>query len=249
MSGNPSRKSPDARRLNAVRGAASAPSAIDEGAALLHHLLALEAAPSARGRYAAYVDGLEALARTVRASPQSPVLGALHGLLMTSLTRFLAGPESAERAGFVTEKALDPQEVARWFDVLARDARARAAESVEPDDMRLNMLSFVAVRIIWRYQDAQRARRRASAPAPNGVAPCTTPAPAARLIARLTIERLLQGATARERQVLELLYEEHTPTEIARMTGISRREVGRCLERLRSRLMNAGGDRLVRRAK
>lgn len=203
-------------------------------------LIALERTPGKPGRAQAYIAGLEDLARRIREPSGRALRNGLRIMLEGRLTRFLSGPEADERRSFLATVTLDGAVIGRWCDVLVRDARRRACSTPDPDAMTLNMLSFLACRLVWRYVDQRAAELRAARPVEPRPGDGRAPSPAESLIARLTIERLLETSTPMERRVLEMLFEGYTQTEIARQSDVSRREVGRCMARIRRRLRERG---------
>jgi len=130
----------------------------------------------------------------------------------------------------------DAGALARFLERAADRTEARAA------DARLNLLSLLKAKVLWRERDLLRAHRAAEARCAEGPGEASRDAQS-RYLASLIVERVRAefGEPAPNDAVLARLLAGESISEVARATQMSRQAIYRLLERIRRWLERDSG--------
>lgn len=200
----------------------------------LDDMLALEAKPLARPVIEAYAAALRALADRLRDPEGGPAL-------QTTLTHWLLdgmalnAPSAAwgswreVRWDAAVDIMSDATAVARFFD-------QTAGRLDEGEPRRLNLLSLLKAKVVWRARDMMR--RHAARSARRGDMPAGREAstdPQGRCVAALVINRIGHRLTdaPKVQTALETMLAGGSITDAATDSGLSRQAIYRALARLR----------------
>ena len=197
-------------------------------------LLALEALPLARPLIDAYAAGLRGIAERLRDPDDGP---ALQSMLTQWLLDGMALHAPSDAWGSWREVRWDAAvDVMADADAVARFFEQTAGRLDEAEPKRLNLLSLLKAKVVWRARDMMR--RHAARAARRGEMPVGREAstdPQAKCVAGLVINRIGHRLTdaPKVQTALQAMLAGGSITDAAAESGLSRQAIYRALARVR----------------